>query len=79
MLFNLKLVIKKHNTNKKQINRKLHRGMFFNGRPGLFYFGAPVNIIKNNHAGCVEVWQQLVKIPQGGFVPVIAIYKNQIE
>jgi len=79
MLLYLKLVIEKDQTDKKQIDRKLHRGIFFNGIPGLFHLRAPVNVIKNNHAGCVQMWKYLVEISQGWFVPVIAIDKNQIE
>src|SRR4051812_8546644 len=79
MLLNLKLVIEKDQTDKKQVDRKLHRGMCFDFSPGLFHLRAPVNVIKNNHAGCVQVWKYLVEVAYRRFVPVIAIDKNQIE
>lgn len=49
MLFYFKLVAKKDQSNKKQVNGKLYRGILLDRIPGPFHIGAPVNIIKNHY------------------------------
>ncbi len=55
MLFHLELIAEKYQSHKKQINGKTYRGVLLNIFPGLFHFGAPVNIVKDHHAGMVQV------------------------
>lgn len=50
MLFYLKLVAKKDQPDKKQVNGKLYGRILFDRFPGPLHIGAPVNIIKNHYA-----------------------------
>ena len=79
MLFYLELIAEKDQSDKKQIDGKRYCRIFLYLFPGLFHFGAPVNVVKDHQAGIVQTGQQLVEIPHSGLVPVIAIDKCQIE
>ena len=47
MLLYFKLGAKEYKTQEENINRALYRGVFFDLVPGLFHFGAPMNVVED--------------------------------
>src|ERR1700756_1908755 len=69
----------KNEAYKKQIDGEKDAGVGFYCVPGCFHFGAPMDVVENEGGAFGHVREEGVEIMKGGFKPVVAVDKGEVD